>query len=57
MSVTINGEKVEGILGYLIALPIVILTFLWLAVTFLAVALVLLSPLLIVLGLLYLALH
>lgn len=44
MSVKINGVEVHGVLGYLIAVPVVVITFLWLALTFLGVVLLMLSP-------------
>lgn len=47
---SIVGKTIEvsGVLGYLIALPILLLTFLWLALTFLFVVLCLAAPLIMI---------
>lgn len=48
MSAKLNGQGMNGVLGYLIALPILVVTFLWLALTFLGMVLLFLSPLILV---------
>lgn len=44
MSVKINGKEVDGVLGYLLAVPIIVFTFMTIAITFIGVCLLLLSP-------------
>lgn len=48
MSVKINGDEYHGLVGLLIAIPIIVLTFTAIAVAFLAVAAVLLSPIILI---------
>lgn len=57
MSIKINDEEVHGVLGYIIAVPIIVLTFLWLALTFLAMALIVCSPLILLGILIYFIAH
>lgn len=44
MSTEINGKEIDGVLGLILAIPIIIVTFTAIAVAFLTVVALLLSP-------------